>query len=411
MVAAPNGDFHVIFMAFKRGQTNWMIDGRFRDLNIPDQPARHGLTFLGFTTLASGNNASFGTLHDKPHAVAVVNPASPVGYDIYVSYTLFNGNPGGGKFQSQLFVARSSDGGVSFTTDKINQSTNENSGTWLVAGPNGQVFAFWRGFGSSPTIYFVKQAGWRLDESEIDSWEPGAGGVRSGQHQGRSDQPRELGTQHHAALERVSVSGGRRGRHDLRRVPGVRRSGHRIAESVRDRRQSAHHDDLVEGRRLDVDRAEGARQRRADAGARRPGLFLERRRDNNAAHPQLMPAIACGAGQCLVTYWESRTSALSANGWIGGYHRMMDLRGASLKADGTLGRSFQISRYPYRPGTKLVDPAALGADGKPLASPGERQRHRAGQRDRQRRRQRVAAPARPESSRRSPASSRAAFLD
>jgi len=25
--------------------------GRFRDLNIPDEPARHGLTFLGFTTL------------------------------------------------------------------------------------------------------------------------------------------------------------------------------------------------------------------------------------------------------------------------------------------------------------------------------------------------------------------------
>ncbi len=135
VVAAPNGDFHAIFMAFRRGESNWMMDARFRDLNIPDEPTRHGLTFLGFTTLAAGNNATFGTLHDKPHAVAMVNPASPVGYDIYVSYTLFNGNPGGGKFQSQLFVARSSDGGITFTTDKINQSTNENSGTWMVAGP------------------------------------------------------------------------------------------------------------------------------------------------------------------------------------------------------------------------------------------------------------------------------------
>src|SRR5262249_30808599 len=77
----------------------------------------------------------------------------PVGYDVYVSYTLFNGNPGGGKFQSQLFVARSTDGGVTFTTDKINQSTNQNSGTWLVASPNGGISAFWRGFGTSASIF------------------------------------------------------------------------------------------------------------------------------------------------------------------------------------------------------------------------------------------------------------------
>ena len=48
VVAAPNGDFHVIYMAFKRGDTNWMMVGRFRDLNIPDEPTRHGLTFLGY---------------------------------------------------------------------------------------------------------------------------------------------------------------------------------------------------------------------------------------------------------------------------------------------------------------------------------------------------------------------------
>lgn len=159
VVAAPNGDFHVVYMAFKRGDTNWMMLARFRDLNVPDEPTRHGLTFLGFTTLASGNNATFGTLHDKPHAIVVVNPSSPAGYDLYVSYTLFNGNPGGGKFQSQLFVARSTDGGLTFTTDKINQSTNENSGTWLAATPAGQVYAFWRGFGSSPAILFAKRLG------------------------------------------------------------------------------------------------------------------------------------------------------------------------------------------------------------------------------------------------------------
>ena len=42
-----------------------------------------------------------------------------------------------------------------------------------------------------------------------------------------------------------------------------------------------------------------------DNGPRTPesdglGYFWNVGRDNNAAHPQLMPAIACGAGQCLV---------------------------------------------------------------------------------------------------------------
>src|SRR5262249_34401355 len=62
------------------------------------------------------------------------------------------------------------------------------------------------------------------------------------------------------------------------------------------------------------------------------GYFWNVGRDNNGAHPQLMPSIACSAGSCMVTYWESRTAALTANSWIGGYHRIMDLRGALLNA-------------------------------------------------------------------------------
>jgi hypothetical protein len=366
VVAAPNGDFHVIFMAFRRGETNWIVDGRFRDLNIPDQPARHGLTFLGFTTLASGNNASFGTLHDKPHALAVVNPASPAGYDIYVSYTLFNGNPGGSKFQSQLFVARSSDGGVTFTTDKINQSTNENSGTWLVAGASGQVFAFWRGFGSSPAIYFVKQAsgGWTKAKSILGN--PALAAFDQGNIK---VDPTNLATSERNITPRSNA------------FPSAAVAADGtifvVFQECADAATGSSKACALGGSpriMMTASKDGGATwttRKALDNGARTPeadglGYFWNVGRDNNAAHPQLMPSIACGAGQCLVTYWESRTSALSANGWIGGYHRIMDLRGASLKADGTLGRSLQLSRYPYRPGTKLVDPSALGADGKPL---------------------------------------------
>ncbi|HEY2149600.1 MAG TPA: hypothetical protein VGH34_02260, partial [Vicinamibacterales bacterium] len=362
VVAAPNGDFHVIFMAFNRGDVNWIVDGRFRDLNIPDEPTRHGLTFQGFTTLASGNNASFGTLHDKPHAIAVLDPSSPVGYQLYVSYTLFNGNPGGNKFQSQLFVARSSDGGVTFTTDKINQSTNQNSGTWLVSTPGGQVFAFWRGFGSSPSIFFVKRSGggtWTkassiLGKPAFGAFDQGnikvdASSIAALQTSEQNISPRSNGFPSAAVSgngtifvvfqECASATTG---------APLACASG----GSPQVMLTSSADGGTTWSPRSAVDI--GPRTSEPDG----QGYFWNVGRDNNNAHPQLMPSIACAAGACMVTYWESRTSALTANNWIGGYHRIMDLRGALLNADGTVaGRSFQISRYPYRTGTRLVEAA------------------------------------------------------
>ena len=361
VVAAPNGDFHVIFMAFNRGDVNWIVDGRFRDLNIPDEPARHGLTFQGFTTLASGNNASFGTLHDKPHAIAVLDPASPVGYQLYVSYTVFNGNSGG-KFQSQLFVARSGDGGLTFTTDKINQSTNQNSGTWLVSTTSGQVLAFWRGFGSSPSIFFVK----RVSDG---NWTKAAS-ILANPAFGAFDQG-------NIKVDATSISALKASEQNItprsNGFPAAAISGNgTIFVTFQECANAATGAPLACGSggsprvMLTSSKDGGATwsaRKAFDISPRTAepdgqGYFWNVGRDNNNAHPQLMPSIACAAGSCMVTYWESRTSALSANNWIGGYHRIMDLRGALLNADGTVaGRSFQISRYPYRTGTRLVEAA------------------------------------------------------
>jgi hypothetical protein len=367
VVSAPNGDFHVIFMAFTRGQTNWMVDGRFRDLNIPDEPTRHGLTFLGFTQLASGNNASFGTFHDKPHATTVVNPASPAGYDLYVSYTLFNGNPGGGKFQSQLFVAKSSDGGVTFTTDKINQSTNQNTGTWLVA-TNGRVYAFWRGFGPSD-IFFVKQSGgaWTkaqsiLGKTPLAAFDQGNIKVDPANLPGSEGNitPRSNAFPSAAAAADGTIFVVFQECADA--ATGAPKSCG-AGGSPRIMLTSSRDGGATWTARTAFDN--GIRNVEPDG----LGYFWSVGRSDNNAHPQLMPAIACGAGQCLVTYWESRTPSLTANGWIGGYNRLMDLRGAALNADGSIARSFQISRYPYRPGTRLIDPTTLGPDGKPVPRP------------------------------------------
>ncbi|HET6956270.1 MAG TPA: HYR domain-containing protein, partial [Vicinamibacterales bacterium] len=362
VVAAPNGDFHVIFMAFNRGDVNWIVDGRFRDLNIPDEPARHGLTFQGFTTLASGNNASFGTLHDKPHAIAVLDPSSPVGYQLYVSYTLFNGNSGTGKFQSQLFVARSGDGGLTFTTDKINQSTNQNSGTWLVSTGSGQVFAFWRGFGSSPSIFYVKRVSdgnWTKAASILGN--PAFGAFDQGNIKVDATSIAALKASEQNITPRsngfpaAAISGNgtmfvvfQECANATTGAPLACGSGGSPRVMVTSSKDG--------GATWSARKAFDIAPRTAEPDGQ--GYFWNVGRDNNNAHPQLMPSIACAAGSCMVTYWESRTSALTANNWIGGYHRIMDLRGALLNADGTVaGRSFQISRYPYRTGTRLVQAA------------------------------------------------------
>jgi hypothetical protein len=360
VVAAPNGDFHVIYMAFTRGATNWMMVGRFRDLNIPDEPTRHGLSFLGFTTLASGNNANFGTLHDKPHAIVVLDPSSPVGYDLYVSYTVFNGNPGGAKFQSQLFVARSVDGGLTFTTDKINQSTNENSGTWLASTPAGQVFAFWRGFGSSPSVFLAKRTGpgsWTKPQSILGTTPFMAfdqGNIKVDSTSASALQASEFNiTPRSNGFPSTAVSATGTLFVVFQECANPATGASLACSSGGSPRVML---------TASTDGGTSWSTRKAlDTGARTAepdgkGFFWSVGRDNNAAHPQLMPSIACGSGQCMVTYWESRTTALSGNGWIGGYHRIMDLRGAALNANGTVaGRSFQISRYPYRTGTKLVE--------------------------------------------------------
>jgi len=282
---------------------------------------------------------------------------------VYVSYTLFNGNPVGGKFQSQLFVARSTDGGVSFTTDKINQSTNQNSGTWLVAAPNGEVSAVWRAFGTSPAIFVSKRLGtanWTKPQSILDKAPFGPfdqGNIKvdstSAATAVSSEQnitPRSNGFPSAAAAADGTLY-------------AVFQECANPATGVPLSCGSGGSPRIMLTRSTDGGTTWSARKA-FDIAARSQepdgqGFFWNVGRDNSAAHPQLMPSIACGAGRCMVTYWESRTSALTANAWIGGYQRLMDLRGAILNADGTVtGRSFQISRYPYRPGTRLVEVVA-----------------------------------------------------
>src|SRR5581483_5842569 len=50
------------------------------------------------------------------------------------------------------------------------------------------------------------------------------------------------------------------------------------------------------------------------------GYFFSVGRSDTAAHPQVMPSLACIGGSCLLTYYESRTASLTGGtfpGWVG----------------------------------------------------------------------------------------------
>src|SRR5215472_847315 len=150
--AGPCGAIYVGFVAFVRGGSSVMAVARFEDLNDND----HGETFVykGTTIIDSGNNATNGYFLDKPAiAVDIARGAVGCGHTVYLTYTTFNGLTKDGKFQSQVHMAASNDGGVTFSNTKINGSFNENQGTSIAINPQtGDVNVFWRHFYSPDTI-------------------------------------------------------------------------------------------------------------------------------------------------------------------------------------------------------------------------------------------------------------------
>src|SRR5262249_20822993 len=145
VVATPDG-FHVIFMAFKRGGANYMMDAVFQTTDVPDSPQTHNLKFKKFTTLAFANNATNGQFHDKPSAMAVKTPGSTTSFDVVEAHTLFTGNGTDINFQAHVYVnVLAADGTIKSTT-KIYQSTSDVSGTAPAVAKDGTQFLFVRDF-------------------------------------------------------------------------------------------------------------------------------------------------------------------------------------------------------------------------------------------------------------------------
>jgi hypothetical protein len=101
-----------------------------------------------------GNPVNF---NDKIAIATDTNPLSPNFGNLYVSWTLFTGNPNGNFGEADVFspepivTARSTDGGNTFSnpvhlTDAANNgSVGGRQGSTPEVAPNGDVYVFWRG--------------------------------------------------------------------------------------------------------------------------------------------------------------------------------------------------------------------------------------------------------------------------
>jgi len=356
LLSAPCGRFYAFYLAFTRGGQSKLMLARFQDLN--NDELNHTIKFLGFTQIDSGQNDTNGHFLDKPTAAVVptgVADCSAVTEHLVFVYTTFTGNGSGGKFQSRINFARSIDGGRSFAISGIDKSYTQNQGTSVVVHPvTKEVFVFWRSWNSPHTIVMRKQKTTGAWENPVDIL--------------ANDPLKTLANFDQTTASTLDVSGPEELAFRANGFPtaAFAPDGSTLIVTWHEKVDGSGFPSPTGSPRIvwKYSKTGGTTWSQRKAIARdhppsTPGLG----HFNPVAlppGPQLIPSVACAAGtpnRCLVTYYESRPYAsanpgtgLSANGWVGGYDRALDLRGVLIDATSTpfVHPSFQVSRYPYR---------------------------------------------------------------
>lgn len=166
LAAGPCGTFYLTFVAFTRGGESKLAVARYRDTN--DLEGGDTIVYEGMTVVESGNNAEYGYFLDKPDIeVDLLRPsgADQCGHQIYVTYSTFNGLTKDQKVQTKMSFARSIDGGLTFSTTKINKNFGQNQGSAIAVDPRpgtpkttggGTVYVFWRHFFDPDAIIWTR---------------------------------------------------------------------------------------------------------------------------------------------------------------------------------------------------------------------------------------------------------------
>ncbi len=167
LAPGPCGTFYLVFVAFTRGGESNLVVARYRDTN--DLEGGDTIVYEGMTIVESGNNPDNGYFLDKPDIATDImrpsNSADQCADRVYVSYSTFNGLTKDQKIQTKINFAKSEDGGLSFTTTKIQMPYNQNQGSAIAVDPRpgmpkttggGTVYLVWRHFFSPDAMVMTK---------------------------------------------------------------------------------------------------------------------------------------------------------------------------------------------------------------------------------------------------------------
>jgi hypothetical protein len=145
LVAGPNGQMHLFVLGFIRRADGSVLDGRMFHVSYTDRNDREGgscFTYdytVQFDTSAAYKSAAFpAPFLDKPSATIDKDGT------LYVSYTVFDDAN-----NSRIAVARSQDGGISWTKTMplLSRGFLRNHGTTMAIDPlSGEVYLAWRVF-------------------------------------------------------------------------------------------------------------------------------------------------------------------------------------------------------------------------------------------------------------------------
>ena len=356
-ISAPCGRFYVAYLQFSRitRQSKLMV-ARFQDLN--DHDLRHTFRFLGSSVIETGMNSTNGHFVDKPEMALRLTGAtscSQVTEHVFVTFTTFTGQGTGGKFQSKINLASSTNLGASWAISKVDDNYTESQGTAVVTHPvTGQVSVVWRSFNSPHSMVLRRQASngtWAKPVDLLANDPLKTLAIFDQRGMSTTDVP-TVGT---------SIKNELAFRSNAFPVAAFTPDGSALIVAWHEKVNGQGLPDVNGSPRIvwkySRDGGTTWSQRRALVADRpaSPGGLGFFNPTASAPFPQVMPSIACGAGapnRCVVTYYEAR-GGLSQNGLIAGYNRLLDLRAvmidAPANANPTPGSSFQVSRYAYRP--------------------------------------------------------------
>jgi hypothetical protein len=155
LAAGPQGRIYLGGLFFDRSGISKIAVLRYVDRN--NSESGHNFYYEGTTIADSGAVSPNGAFTDKPSIAADIPRGGAACGNVYMVYSVFDGFQANGNFRSKITLARSLDCGVTFEKPiKLNATYLMNQGTQLLINPSdGTVWVTWRTF-SPHQVLLVK---------------------------------------------------------------------------------------------------------------------------------------------------------------------------------------------------------------------------------------------------------------